>query len=116
MIFENLSRGDTFAITSQFGVGYSHQAISNNSIPSALQIAITNALAETTFADHAVAVSVELKEAGASSLDYWVNVTLSSAAARSYYKVTRVVQQACIDTCTNEDWDIPFPQLTVHSQ
>jgi len=116
MTFDNLSRGDTFAITSQFGVGYSHQAISNNSIPTTLQNTITKALAETSFAEHVVSVAVELKEAGASSLDYWVCVSLSSSAARSYYKVTRIVQQACVDTCTRENWDIPFPQLTIHNQ
>ncbi len=116
MTFDNLSRGKVFAITSQFGVDYSHQAISNNHIPNTLQKSITAALAKTSFAEHVVSVAVELTEAGSSSLDYWVCVTLSSAAARSYYKVTRIVQQTCVDTCTNEKWDIPFPQLTIHNQ
>jgi len=116
MTFDNLSRGDAFAITSQFGIGYSHQAISNNNIPNSLQKAISEALAETSFAEHVISVAVELKEAGASSLDYWVCVTLSSSAARSYHKVARIVQQTCVDTCTSENWDIPFPQLTIHNQ
>jgi len=80
MTFDNLSRGDAFAITSQFGIDYSHQAISNNNIPKTLQKAITNALAETSFAEHVISVAVELKEAGASSLDYWVALTTKSIA------------------------------------
>jgi len=116
MTFDNLSRGNTFAITSTFGIGYSHQAISNNSIPAALQQSVSNALAEASFAEHVESVAVELKEASASSLDYWVCVTLSSAAARSYFKVSRIIQQSCVDACTSENWEIPFPQLTVHNQ
>jgi len=116
MTFDNLSRGDSFAITSTFGIGYSHQQISNNDIPTTLQATITAAMAQTDFSEHVVSVSVELKEAGSSSLDYWVCVVLSSDAARSYYKVHRVIQQTCVDTCTAKNWDIPFPQLTIHSQ
>ena len=115
MTFDNLSRGESFAVVSTFGIGYSHQENSNKDIPIILQEAIANALSKTTFADQVVSVGVELKEAGASSLDYWVCVTLSSKAARSYFKVNRVVQQTCVDTCTNENWDIPFPQLTIHN-
>jgi len=114
MTFENLSQGEAFAITSTFGIGYSHQAISTSSIPETIQKAISKALSETSFSEHVESVAVELKEAGASSLDYWVCVTLSSQAARSYYKVSRIVQQTCVDTCTIEKWDIPFPQLTIH--
>lgn len=116
MTFDNLSRGENFSITSTFGVGYLHQSISNNSIPTKLKEAISEALSKTDYAEHVVSVSVELKEAGASSLDYWVCVTCSTAAVRSYYKISRLVQQSCVDTCTRENWDIPFPQLTIHNQ
>ncbi len=116
MTFDNISRGENFAITSTFGVGYSHQAISNDSIPTQLQEAVSAALASASFAEHVISVAVELKEAGASSLDYWVCVTMSSSAVRSYFKINRIVQQTCVDTCTKENWDIPFPQLTVHNQ
>ena len=116
MTFDNLTRGDNIAITSTFGVGYSHQDISNKRIPTTLQKAVTKSLAATDFADQVISVAIELKEAGASSLDYWICVTLSSKAARAYYKTSRIVQQSCVDTCTAENWDIPFPQLTIHNQ
>ncbi len=116
MTFDNLSRGDNFAITGTFGVGYTHQSISNDSIPMKLKEAVAKSLANTDFNEHVVSVAVELKEAGASSLDYWVCVTMTSAAVRSYFKVSRIIQQACVDTCTRENWDIPYPQLTIHNQ
>ncbi len=116
MTFDNITRGEKFAITSTFGVGYSHQSISNDNIPDALQQSVAAALAKTDFAEHVISVAVELKEAGASSLDYWVCVTMSSDAVRSYFKINRIVQQTCVATCTKENWDIPFPQLTIHNQ
>ena len=115
MTFDNLSRGEMFSIVGTFGVGYAHQGISNDSIPTTLQKAVADALANTDIAEHVQSVAVELKEAGASSLDYWVCVTMSSAAVRSYFKINRIVQQTCVATCTKENWDIPFPQLTIHN-
>lgn len=115
MTFDNLSRGDIFSITSTFGVGYLHQSISNDNIPLVLQQSVANALEKADFAEHVVSVAVELQEAGASSLDYWVNVSVSSAAVRSYFKISRIIQQTCVATCTKEGWDIPFPQLTIHN-
>ena len=116
LTFDNLTRGENFSITGTFGVGYSHQSISNDSIPILLQEAVSERLAKSPVAEHVVSVAVELKEAGASSLDYWVCVTMSSAAVRSYFKISRIIQQTCVDTCTEQNWDIPFPQLTIHNQ
>lgn len=115
MTFDNLSRGDKFSIVGTFGVGYTHQSISNDNIPTTLQKAVADALANTDIAEHVESVAVELKEAGASSLDYWVCVTMSTAAVRSYFKINRIVQQTCVAVCTRENWDIPFPQLTIHN-
>ncbi len=116
MTFDNLTRGDKFSIVGTFGVGYSHQSISNNNIPAQLRDAVADALTKTDISEHVISVAVELKEAGASSLDYWVCVTMSSDAVRSYFKISRIIQQTCVDTCTKEQWDIPFPQLTIHNQ
>lgn len=116
MSFDNLTRGSAYSISSTFGIGYQHQDISNKIIPNALKQAVAQALARTEVAEHVEGVYCELKEAGASSLDFWVCVTMSSVAARSYYMISRLIQQTCVDTCTSENWDIPFPQLTLHQQ
>ena len=116
MTFDNITRGDRFAVIGTFGVGYVHQRIVNDDVPAKFQKSIEDALAATDFSDHVMSVAVELKEAGASSLDIWINVTMSNVAIRTYYKVGRMIQQACVATCTKEDWDIPFPQLTIHNQ
>ena len=114
--FDNLTRGERFSVVSVFGVGYKHQAISNTEVPTRIQQAVQAALFESETAEHVEHVAVELKEAGASSLDYWVCVTMNSESARSYNRILRSIQQSCIATCSNEGWDIPFPQLTVHRE
>lgn len=116
MTFDNLSRGSAYSISSTFGVGYKHQSISNTLIPETLKAAVTQTLSAIPEAQHVEGVAVELKEAGASSLDFWVCVTMSSAASKSYYKISRLIQQTCVETCTRENWDIPFPQLTLHRE
>ena len=114
--FDNLSRGEHFSVVSVFGVGYKHQAISNTEIPTRIQQAVHTALNTSETAENVEKVAVELKEAGASSLDYWVCVSMKSTAASSYNRILRSIQQTCVETCSSEGWDIPFPQLTLHRE
>lgn len=57
---------------------------------------------------------VDFKEAGANSLDYLILVSMDGAAAAQYFKLGRLLQQACVRACNEQGWTIPFPQLTVH--
>ena len=59
---------------------------------------------------------VSFKEAGASSLDYQIYIVLKGRAANAFFKAQRLVQQACVETCNQEGWVIPFTQITVHSK
>ena len=34
-------------------------------------------------------------------------------AAKSYWRVQRLVQAACVQACTGRGWTIPFPHLSV---
>lgn len=112
--FENLTQGETFTVSGTFGVGYSHQSAGVVEIPNTLKDSVTRALEGTELANSVDCVAVELEEAGASSLNYWVGVTMKSDAAKSYNKIARLIQQVCVETCTQKNWDIPFPQLTLH--
>lgn len=116
MVFQNLSRSPSYFVSSQFGIGYAHQKESVSNIPAKLKSALEAELATyPEIAHHVDGVYVELKEAGASSLDYWLGVQMKSEAVTSYYKIMRLMQQVCVKTCTEENWDIPFPQLTLHN-
>lgn len=111
--FNNLSRGGSFGINSLFGIDYRHQSIILSEVPSRFQNAIKEALNNTEQADAVKEVLVEFKSAGSSSLDFWIYVTLDSSAAKAYTKLDRLIQQTCVAVCTNEQWGIPFPHMTI---
>ncbi len=115
MVFENLSRSPSYFVSSVFGVGYSHQGDSVVRIPEMLKTALSNELSKSELSEYVVSVSCELQEAGASSLDIWLGVKMKCEAATSYFRIRRLIQQVCVSTCTEENWDIPFPQLTLHN-
>lgn len=112
--FKNLSRGESFGVAATFGVDYQLQSISLSDVPSRFRAEVSEALAKTDIAHSVKNVMVELSSAGSSSLDYLVYVTMKSDAAKSYMRIRRIIQQTCVAVCTEENWGIPFPQMTVH--
>lgn len=109
----NLSRNG-FGYMVTFGIDYQHQAICLEEVPGIFHAAVTDALKASSEGDSLEAVLVDFKEAGASSLDYLIVVNMSGKAAGSYWAVGRIIQQACVRTCNERGWIIPFTQLTVH--
>ncbi len=109
----NLSRGFGVAVT--FGIDYRHQSVCTDEVPPLLHQAVAKALNASMVAEQVQDVLVDFKEAGASSLDYLIYVTLDGAAAGSYFTIGRIVQRACVETCNEHGWVIPFNQLTVHA-
>ena len=109
----NLTRSGTFGVSSTFGIDYQHQAISINQVPKLLRDAIHQSFEQSDLADFIKDVSVELQEANSSSLDYWLFINCDSKAAKSYLRIQRIIQSACIDVCTRESLSIPFPHLSL---
>ena len=109
----NLSEGFGVAVT--FGIDYQHQPISTTVIPKVLQQSMEQALQQSDLGKHVENILVEFKEAGASSLDYQIYVTMKGDAAESYFAVSRVIQRICIDTSNEQGWVIPFDQLTLNA-
>lgn len=109
----NLTRGGSFGISNTFGIDYRHQSISMTRVPKLFREAVQQSLAKTDLADFIKDINVELKEANSSSIDYWVFVTCDSRAAKSYQRIKRTVQSACIEACTRESLNIPFPHIAV---
>ncbi|ASJ71045.1 mechanosensitive ion channel family protein [Granulosicoccus antarcticus] len=109
----NLSRGATFGVTGLFGIDYRHQDISHTHVPKILRDAVRESLSQTDLNEFVKDTRVELKEANASSIDYWIFVTCDSRAAKSYRKIERLIQNACIEACTRESLEIPYPHISV---
>ena len=108
----NLSAG--FEVCATFGIDYAHQADSVDKIPELLRDAIWSYYANDVDAAEVLKVHVELSEAGASSLNYRVQVEFTGKAAPRYDTLNRMVSQALVTACTKHGFGIPFPQLQVH--
>lgn len=109
---ENVTTGFTVSVT--FGVDYKHIKEAVELIPQTLQQKVAAAFAATQIAEHVSGVSVSFKEAADSSLNFSIFVSLTHEAASWYYAAGRLVQRTAVETCIENDWEIPFPQLTVH--
>lgn len=110
----NLTR-EGFGIACTFGIDYQHQAICLNTVPELLKAAIIDYFEQAGLKDDIKDILVEFNSAGASSLDYRIYMIIKGSAANAYYRAQRMVQQACVDSCNNQGWVIPFTQVTVHS-
>ena len=110
----NLSRGGSFGVGSVFGIDYAHTDISLNAVPEAFKLATTEGLRSAGLGEHVEDVMVDFQTANSSSLDYIIYVTMNSRVASSYFKISRVIQQSCVRACNENNWGIPFPQLTLH--
>ena len=109
----NLSRGATFGVEMRFGLDYAEQARATGEVPKVLRTAVRDALGRSDVAERVKDVVVELDRAGDSSLVYWLFVTMDSRAAKSWLRIRRLIQHACVEACTAEGWTIPFPHLSI---
>ena len=66
------------------------------------------------YKDSLLNLRVEFQQAGGSSLDMVVIADFKGEMAPLYQRLNRAIQRWCVDACTENNWDIPFPQLTVH--
>ncbi|MEK7990298.1 MAG: hypothetical protein VSS52_004775 [Thiotrichaceae bacterium] len=112
--FRNLSR-DGFLISVTFGVDYQHQAICLTEIPERFKEALKQGFQASKWENEAKVLTVDFKQAGTNSLDYLILVKVNSSAASYYFALERLVQKICVEVCNQENWVIPFTQLTLHA-
>lgn len=98
-----------------FRIGYSHQSLAVSEIPEIMRGHLESALAEK-LGDSLQHVDVLLNEAGESSLTFSVIVDCRGEAATHWPFVAKWVQTALVDLCNRQSWEIPFPQLRVHTE
>ena len=109
----NISAGFRLSVT--FRLDPRHQQETVRSIPEILQEALQRELNKETFAKDLLAVKVEFKEARSDSLDFSIMVDFGGKAARHYDRLTRLLPRIALETCDEQGWVIPFPQLTFYS-
>ena len=111
---KNLSKN--FRLKETLGLSYKHQKESTSSIVATLQKAITRRLHDEGYKDSLLNLRVEFAEANDSSLDLVVIADFKGSVADIYSRLRRAIQRWCVDACTENNWEIPYPQLTVHTE
>lgn len=109
---QNMS--SNYRVEFTFGIDYKHQKDCTYSIPKAMRAKLQSGLMDVLDESELVEVDVEFKAAAASSLDYEVQIDVAGSAAAKYEDVERAAARLLVDACNENEWEIPFQQLTVH--
>lgn len=109
----NLSYG--FGIQVNFKLSPNLQAsITSDAIP-IMEQSVNDRFEKSQYATCVNSILVEFQQASLNSLDLAIIVMFNSQAAKSYYQLGRFMNTIAIDTCNENDWKIPFSQISVHS-
>lgn len=107
----NLSSG--YRHETIFGLDYAHQSLATTAIPESMKAALEKELVSVVPKESIKRVSVHFVRAGASSLDFEIEVDLEGSAAKRYQEVSFAMQRTLVNLCTEKNWEIPFPQLAI---
>jgi hypothetical protein len=103
-----------FFIRVVFGLSYDLQKGITTTVLEKLQAFIQEKFEEHGYAEDCLSLSVDFLQAGASSLDVVVFANMRGEQAPAFHKIERAIARWCVDCCNANNWEIPFPQLTVH--
>lgn len=103
-----------FRIKESIGLSYTLQHESTTSIPDILDKYIRQQIHNEGYDDKLLNLRVEFERANASSLDLVVIADFRGELADLYNRLRRAIQRWCVDACSENNWQIPFPQLVVH--
>lgn len=104
-----------FRLKETLGISYKLQQQSTSSIPDILLQSIQKRAEQEGYSEHLLSLKVEFETAADSSLNLVVIADFDGELADIYNRLRRSIQRWCVDTCTENDWEIPFPQLSVHT-
>ncbi len=109
-----LNLSANFRLKVLFGISYDLQAECTGRILEILDKTIKKRIQEEGYEDSLLNLRVEFAQAGGSSLDFVVISDFKGDMAPLYNRLNRAIQRWCVDACTENNWEIPFPQITVH--
>ena len=103
-----------FRLKIPFGISYNLQKDSTGKVLEILKAHIKEQIEKEGYKKNLLNLGVEFQQAGASSLDIVVLADFKGELAPLYKRLSRAIQRWCVDACTLNNWEIPFPQLTIH--
>ncbi|MCU7934817.1 MAG: hypothetical protein KZQ99_08060 [Candidatus Thiodiazotropha sp. (ex Dulcina madagascariensis)] len=102
-----------FRIKETIGVSYALQKQSTGVIPDTLRHYIQQRVEQEGYGEQLLSLRVEFALANSSSLDITVIADFKGDAGDLYNRLRRAIQRWCVDACTENGWEIPFPQMTL---
>jgi small-conductance mechanosensitive channel len=108
----NLSRN--FRLRVPFGISYGLQKLATSEIPMILKDFLMKRMEQERYQENCLNLQVEFSQANSSSLDLLVLADFEGQVADISKRIERAINKWCVECCTINDWEIPFPQLTVH--
>ena len=111
---KNLSK--SFRIKETVGIGYQHQRESTTKIVQILEAGINKRAIDEGYKDSIQSIRVEFEAAAESSLNLVVIADFKGDVADIYNRLRRSIQRWSVDICTENDWNIPYPQLELHAE
>lgn len=113
MAVANMSQ--KFTVSATLGLSYDLQAEITGHIPKVLRAYLQKRLDEEGYSSKCLGLTCEFALANSSTLDISVILEFQGDMAGLYYRLRRALQRWCVDCCTENQWEIPFNQLTVHT-
>ncbi len=104
----------SFRIKETFGMSYGLQTKVTNEMLEILESFIIEGLKKEGYIESLLNLNLEFNQASDSSLDIAVIADFKGEEASRYKRLRRFIQSWCVDCCTANNWEIPFPQLTLH--
>lgn len=109
---EVLSYG--FRINSILGLDYSHISIASHEMLEILKEGLGTGLVAANYSRDNFEISIEFSSLSNSSLDIAMIVDFDGKYAPDYQKLSRLLQKLALEISVRNNWQIPFPQMTVH--
>ena len=105
----------SFRLKETLGISYQHQSRSTHEIPDTLARYIEKRIRTEGYGEQCLNLRVEFQAAADSSLELVVIADFKGELAELYNRLRRAIQRWCVDACSENGWEIPFPQLTIHA-
>lgn len=103
-----------FRIKETIGLSYSLQKKITEAIPETLQNYLLQRLRQEGYEEQLLNLRVEFAAANNSSLDIVIIADFKGEVGDLYNRLRRAFQRWSVDACSENGWEIPFPQLTLH--
>jgi len=110
-----LNLSTDFRVIQTVGISYKHQKDSTTIIVQQLEEFITQQIEKEGYSHGLKKLIVQFSNANNSSLDFLIIGNFSGEMAPVYFRLKRAISRWFVDACNTYGWEIPFPQLSVHT-